>query len=251
MRRLIPDDGDELLDELYTDLDIPAGGSRPHVYLDMIATADGAASVGGRTRSMSGEADRLAFARLRETCDAILVGANTVIVENYGPPTLSDAATARRVTRGLAPVPTIVVVSAELRFDPAARLFSDPDRRPTILTVEDAPALRREALAEVADVVTVGTHTVDLPAAMTHLRTMGIARLLCEGGPTLNAQLIAADLVDELFLTIAPVIAGASPLRIVDGEIGSTRGLTIVEAREHEGELLLRYAFRRASDGHP
>lgn len=245
MDRLLPDVGAEALDDLYTDLVIPAGEGRPHLYLDMVASVDGAATVEGRTRQLGGEADHVAFRRLRETCDAILVGAGTVRVENYGPPRRHDGTVDRRRGRGLTDLPTVVVVSASLALDPTAKLFSDPALRPVILTVADAPQARRQALAPVAELVSVGTGAVDLTAAMEVLADRGWTRVLCEGGPNLNASLFALDLVDELFLTVAPTIVGITERRIVEGPIGERRAAELVELRHHEHELLLRYRFPR------
>lgn len=245
MDRLLPDAGTEEFEDLYTDLRIPGGDARPHLYLDMVASVDGAATVEGRTRQLGGEADHLAFRRLRETCDAILVGAGTVRVENYGPPRRHDGTVERRRDRGLADLPTVVVVSASLALDPDAKLFSDPDLRPTILTVADAPQARRQVLAPVAELVSVGTGAVDLTAAMELLAERGWMRVLCEGGPQLNASLFTLDLVDELFLTITPTVVGDTDRRIVEGPIGGTRVAELVELRHHEDELLLRYRFPR------
>ena len=247
MRRLIPDVADERLDDLYLELALPAPpDDRPFLYLDMVASADGAATVRGRTGELGSDADRLAFSRLREWCDAILVGAETVRIEDYGPPRPADASIARRERRGLAPVPTLVVVTASCRLDPATRLFSDPDRRPTIVTVEDADPEALDPLRAVADVVQVGHGRVDLPAALQLLRDNGVAHLLCEGGPTLNSELLRHDLVDDLFLTLTPQVVGTSRRRIVEGVVDhGPRTLGIIELREHDGELLLRYRFDR------
>lgn len=244
MERLLPDHGVEELDDLYTDLVVPAGEELPHLYLDMVASIDGAATIAGRTRQLGGSADHLAFRRLRETCDAILVGAGTVRVEDYGPPRRHDGTVERRRARGLSDLPTVVVVSASLALDPEARLFRDPELRPTVLTVADAPQDRRRELSGVAELVSVGTGLVDLRAAMSALADRGWQRVLCEGGPHLNAQLFTLDLVDELFLTVAPTIAGDTDRRIVEGPIGEPRDAELVELRHHQGELLLRYRFR-------
>jgi riboflavin-specific deaminase-like protein len=249
MRRLYPTPRDEALADLYLDLDWPpAPDDRPYLYLDMVSSIDGAATAEGRTADLGGEADELAFSRLREWCDAILVGAGTVRVEGYGPPRPSEDAQLRRSARGLTPVPTMIVITARCDLDPASRLFEDPQRRPTILTVDDADPQRRAALEVVADVIAVGRGRVDLRAGLRALRTRGVARLLGEGGPTLNGTLFAADLVDELFLTIAATIVGQVAPRIVAGEIGGApRPATLVELREHEDELLARYRVGQAT----
>lgn len=246
VRRLLPDVGDEPLDELYLDLEIPGGEDRPHVYLDMVSSADGAATVAGRTAALGGPADELAFSRLRETCDAILVGAGTVRVEDYGPPRTREGGRDRRQARGLAPVPTIVVVTASGDLDPDSRLFSDAERRPVVLAPEDAGEERLAPLEAVADVVRVGRGRVDLSQGLRELTQRGWTRVLCEGGPHLNRELLDHHLVDELFLTVTPMIVGASGHRIVDGAFrGGPRPLTLTELRLHGSEMLLRYRVVR------
>lgn len=245
MRRFIPSVREEELDDLYRDLELPAPpDDRPYLYLDMVASADGAATIRGRTGELGSDADRLAFSRLRGWCDAILVGAETVRIEDYGPPRPTDETQQRRRARGLTAVPRLVVVTASCRLEPGARLFSAPDRRPVILTIEDTDPSALAAIREVADVRQVGHGRVDLTAALGHLRDEGVRHLLCEGGPTINAELIRLGLVDELFLTMTPQVVGASRRRIVEGAIDhGARHLELVELREHDGELLLRYRF--------
>ncbi|MGH3441785.1 MAG: dihydrofolate reductase family protein [Nitriliruptorales bacterium] len=243
MRRLLPDTREEDLGDLYTALAFPPPpAGRPYVYLDMVASADGAATVDGRTRELGRSADALAFSRLREWCDAILVGASTVRIEDYGPPRPKDEARARREARGLDPYPRLVVVTRSLALNPGGRLFSEASRPPVVLVPEDADEDRLGALRGVAEVVQAGAGGVDLVLALGELRRLGVAYLLCEGGPTLNAELLARGLVDELFLTVSPQLVGLSDLRIVDGPLaGSPSPLELVELREHEGELLCRY----------
>ncbi|MDR5683079.1 MAG: dihydrofolate reductase family protein [Armatimonadota bacterium] len=243
MRQLIPVARDEPLDALYLDLQLGEGGQRPYLYVNMVSSADGAATIGGRSRGLGGEADRIAFRRLRETADAILVGAGTARDEDYRPPRLSAEGQQRRRARGQALAPRLVVVTGRVSLDPAARMFSDPENRPLIVTTERSGPRARAMLQAAADILTAGAHEVDFDAALRRLREMGIRRLLCEGGPTLNAALISRGLVDELFLTIAPIVVGRSPHRIVTGDLPGPRRLALRELREHRGELLTRYAF--------
>lgn len=246
MRRFIPSVREEELEDLYLDLELPdPPDDRPYLYLDMVASADGAATIRGRTGELGSDADRLAFSRLRGWCDAILVGAETVRIEDYGPPRPTDETQERRRARDLAAVPRLVVVTASCRLEPGARLFSDPDRRPLILTIEDAEPSALAAVREVAEVRQVGHGRVDLTAALGRLRDDGVRHLLCEGGPTINAELVRLGLVDELFLTMTPQVVGASRRRIVEGAVDhGSRDVELVELREHDGELLLRYRFR-------
>lgn len=243
VRRLLPTPGRETLDELYLDLDFPEPpATRPHVYLDMVSSVDGAATADGRTRGLGGEADAVVFGRLRGWADVILVGAGTARVEDYGPPRTGPELTARRRARGLSAVPRLVVVTASGQLDPRSRLFSDPDRAPLILAADTTPPDRVAVLRDLAEVRRMGEGWVDVAAALAALRDDGVGRICCEGGPTLNAELLRGGLVDELFLTIAPQLVPRSPLRIVRGDLAGVR-LELVELREHAGELLLRYGI--------
>lgn len=251
MRRLIPGPGDEPLDDVYVDLEVPAGGARPHVYIGMVASADGSAVVDGRSTGLGGAGDRAAFRGLRRTCDVILVGAGTVRQEDYRPPRAPDEVVARRTARGLAPRATIAVVTRTGRLDAASRLFADPTYRPVVITSGSADVAH---LAGVADVLRCGGVEVDLAGALEALGARGAGRVLCEGGPALNGALLRAGLVDELFLTIAPTLVGSSPHRVVDGVLPVPVGLELVELRAHASELLLRYRLATAvpaPDGRP
>lgn len=248
MRQFVPVVRDESLEELYAELDFPEPPPhRPHVYLDMVASVDGAATIEGRTRGLGGEADRVAFSRLREWCDVVLVGAETVRVEDYGPARPSPEARRRRQDRGLAPTPRLAVVTASAALNPGSRLFTEAaeDSRTLVFAVASADDDRIAALAEVADVRTIGDDRVDLGAALAHLREEGVRRILCEGGPSLNAELLRRGLVDELFLTVSPQLVGGARHRIVASALDDAPiGVDLLELREHRGELLLRYAVR-------
>lgn len=247
MRRLEEPVSD--LDELYAGLILPDGGTRggegshprPWVALGMVSSVDGRATIDGGTADLGGVADQVAFRRLRAACDAILVGAGTARVESYGPTGGSAARQADREARGLAASPRLVVVTGSLDLDVDQPMFGDPRHRPLLVTHGAAPAGREAALAEVADVVRCGEREVDLPAALERLGELGHRRILCEGGPGLNAALLAEDLVDELFLTVAPVLVGGPAPRIVGSGQEAVHRLELADLHEHEGELVLRY----------
>jgi riboflavin-specific deaminase-like protein len=207
----------------------PAGR---HLRVNFAASADGSVTVDGRSRGLSSEADRAVFHLLRDMSDVVLVGAGTARTENYGG--------ARQGPRG---TPPIAVVSRSLRLDPASRLFTDTTVRPIVLTCAAAPDERRNALAGLADVVVVGDDDVDLAAALDVLAHRGLAQVLCEGGPHLFGSLLAAGLVDELCLTVAPLLAGGIAGRIVDGL--SAQLVTPLELHQvlvEDGHLFLRYS---------
>jgi riboflavin biosynthesis pyrimidine reductase len=197
----------------------PAWPHRPWILTNMIASADGATSVSGRSGPLGGPADQSVFAALRSVSDAIVVGGQTVRAERYrapgtGPGPVREA----RAARGQAPRPRLVVVTASLGLDPDLPLFDDPANRPIIATTASAPARRRDELAAVADIVEMGDDSVDLTSLLGELRRQGLRVVLSEGGPSLNAQLIAADLVDEWNLTVAPLLASGEAKRAAQGQ---------------------------------
>src|SRR3954447_10867307 len=229
MRRLLPDPAD--------DVDLRAAYAAPpgrHVRVNFAASADGAVTVDGRSRGLSSDADREVFHLLRAMADVVLVGAGTVRGENCGG--------AREGDRG---IPLVAVVTRSLDLDPAARLFTDTRVPPIILTCAAAPADRREQLAGIADVVVAGETDVDPAAALEALAERGLAQVICEGGPHLFGWLLAAGSVDELDLTIAPLIAGGTAGRIVSGLASQlTDPLRLLQVLEDDGHLFLRYAMR-------
>jgi riboflavin biosynthesis pyrimidine reductase len=249
-------DGVEISDDLVRMValeDRPAPPDRPWVVANMVCSADGAATgVEGRSASLSGPADRALFLALRSIADVILAGASTVRAENYGAPLVVAGADAVRSARDQAPIPRLAVPTASLRLDPDARLFREarPGNRPIVLTSTHAAATAPErlaALTEVADVRPVGEAGVDWAAATRLLREEYAARmLLVEGGPTINAQLVDLDLVDELCLTVSPLLLGGAAQRILaDVPAMEPRALRLDRVLEDEGFLLLRYLRRR------
>ncbi len=238
MRRLMPDPSAVVdLDEAY------AMPGRPHVRANFVCSIDGSAVADGRSAGLSSPADKSLFARLRCHCDAVLVGAGTVRTERYGPARPSAEGQRRRSALGLAPVPPIAVVSGSLHLDESSAFFTEAVVRPIVLTVATAPAARRAALADVADVIVAGEGLVDPALAVAALVDLGLTRVLCEGGPTLLGGLVAAGQLDELCLTVSPMMAGAGGSRIVGGSISCVAArMTLLHVLEDDGFLFLRYA---------
>lgn len=242
MQQIFPDHRAMELADLHAGLTLEAGEERAWLAIDMVASLDGAATVEGRTERLGGEADAVAFRQLRAAADAILIGAGTVRAEGYGPGGGSAQRRADREARGLAPRPRMVIVTRRLDLEPDHRIFSDPSHPPLVVTHGQASEDRERALDDVAEVVRIGADEVDLPAVLRWLAERGLRRVLCEGGPRLNAALLDADLIDEVFLTVTPsAFAGGAP-RITNGprEI-LDRGFTLRSVHEHDHELLLRY----------
>ncbi|RKN26262.1 pyrimidine reductase family protein [Micromonospora musae] len=214
---------------------------RPHLRVNFVSSLDGAVSVDGYSAGLSGEPDKRVFGLLRMLCDGLVVAAGTLRHEGYRALRLAEHRRAWRREHGLPEHPRLVVVSGSLKLDPAQAAFADAPVRPLVLT--HAEATPPPGLTEVADLVRCGTDRVDLAAGLAELRRRGLDQLLCEGGPHLFGALTAADLVDELCLTVSPLLAGGGPGRISAGPPSPPRRLPLRHTLVTEdGTLLLRYA---------
>jgi len=218
-----------------------------HVRANFVTTLDGAVEVGGRSGPLGAPADREVFVALRCVSDVVLVGSGTALAERYGPVLLSEERRHRRRRRGQAARPPVAVVSDSARIDPSARVFTEPAdgdaARPLVITSASAAADRRRALASVADVIVAGDTEVDLDAALGALAERGLARVLCEGGPTIFGRLVAAGLLDELCLTLSGTLAGAGHLGLAGAVPHPAVALELHEL--YEGDGLLMAAYRR------
>ncbi len=238
------DDAD--LEVLY---DYPPGLDRPWVQVNFVSSADGAASVADTSAGLSHPADKRVFLLGRDLADVVLVGAGTARSEGYRGVRPRPARLERRRARGLSDVPPLAVVSGGCSVRPDDPLMTDTTVPPIVLTTHAAPADRRaELTAAGAEVVPVGEHTVAPAAALAALDERGLRRVDCEGGPELFASLVAADLVDQLCLTVAPLLAGAGAGRVVSGAPSPVpRALRLASVLHEDGFTMLRY--RRADTG--
>ncbi len=219
-------------------------GAGPWLSANFVSSLDGAATHDGASAGLGGAADRRVFDLLRRPADAVLVGAGTVRDEGYGPMRLDAASTAWRLKAGFAEQPVFAIVSARLDLDASSPIFTDAPQRAVVVTVGSAPAGRRAAMSRVADVLVCGDSELD-PAAMLHeLADRGLRRVHNEGGPTLFGALLAADVVDELSLTVSPLLEGGGAGRIVAGTLPEGRRLALASILKSDDTLLLRY--RRA-----
>jgi len=245
VRQLLPVPVDDLdLDAAYQADLRPASPNHPWVVLNMVVSVDGATAVEGRSGGLGGTADHIAFTALRSVADVILVGAATVRAERYGPPRTSQAHQTQRVARGQARFPRLAIVSGRLDLDLDSPLFADSPTRPYVITSRTPtdPVVALEAIEARADVIGRGDGHADVEGALEALRADGVAVVLCEGGPTLNGQLLAAGLVDELCVTVAPLLAGGTSKRMISGPaLDEARSLRLDRVIEDEDTLLLRY----------
>lgn len=232
---------------------LPEGAAR-HVRMNFVSSLDGAVSIDGRSGGLGDEADRLAMHVMRTLADVVLVGAGTVRVEGYGGVRVGEADAAWRLEHGRAPQPRLAVVSSALDLDPQHPFFAKAVERPIVVTHAAAPADRRAALSAVADVLVCGDGdgegegdgdgAVDLDAMLASLADLGIGRVLCEGGPRLFGALMNADLVDELCLSLSPLLVGGTAGRISRGAVEMERSMHLVHAIPAGDLLLLRYSRR-------
>ncbi len=241
MRPLHPDQSDTV--ELAASYAYPEG-SRPWLRANMVASADGAATLGGTARGLSSPADRRLLQLLRGLADVILVGAGTVRHERYGAAPAKDDWQPLRRAAGQAPAPTVAVVSRSLDLDPEASLFTEvqPGARTAVLTAASAPTERRRALDKVADVIVAGDEEVDLARAVDELMGRGHTRLLTEGGPHLLAEIVGCGLLDELCLTLSPLLTAGGAQRILTGDaFPEPARMGLAHVLEEDGHLFLRY----------
>jgi riboflavin-specific deaminase-like protein len=232
-----PLDDDDLLAAYATD------PGRPWLRVNFVTTVDGAVSgPQGYSEEIPDPADKRVFGLLRMTCDALMVGAGTLRHEGYGAMRLGERREDWRQAHGLPENPLLVIVSGSGNLDPESSVFTEAPVRPVVITTASAPPERRAALATVAHVLAFGDTLVDLPGALEVLRRMGFAQVLCEGGPHLLASLTAADLVDEMCLTVTPMLVGPGPGRITAGVVSPVpRTLRLRHALAADDLLLLRY----------
>jgi riboflavin biosynthesis pyrimidine reductase len=218
-----------------------ARAQAPYVLLNMITTLDGRAALDGSTRALGGPADLEMLLELRVLADAVLVGSGTLRAEGYGRMVGSPERRAWRTAQGLAADPPAVLISRELDLPWEAGLFRAPEQPVLIYTRARQTRLpQTEARVEV-----VGLDALEPQAVLGDLRRRGIAVLLCEGGPTLNAWLLAARAVDELFLTLTALLSGnpGEPTILGGPALVPPVKTTLEWVLRHGNDLFLRYGF--------
>jgi riboflavin biosynthesis pyrimidine reductase len=213
LERIWPDRAPVTADDLVGETAAPEG--RPWVSGIMVSSLDGRATLEGTSRKLGGPHDLQMLLALRRRADALIVGPDTVRAEGYGP----------------LPCPA-VLVSRSFDLPWEAGLFAAPGQRVLVYTHAGAEAPEVAADVEVVE-------ELALPAVLADLRARGVERLLCEGGPTLNRSLLDAGLLDELFLTLSPVVSGEGPPIVADGP---SAPLTLRSVATADGDLYLRYS---------
>lgn len=217
---------------------------RPWLMANFVSTVDGATAAEGGSSAINDDDDIAMFGAMRAASDVVLVGAGTVRAENYGPIRLDGRRRTARCETGLTETPRLVVVTRSLALDADHRVFSDPEYPVTVLTDETGPSDRFETLSRVADVVRLkSTGPEDI---LDHLGWAAV--VLCEGGPTLFGQFVGAGLVDEMALTVAPLLVSGESRRVAIGpEAQPPLEMRLDRVLYGDRSLFLRYVRTQAT----
>jgi riboflavin-specific deaminase-like protein len=255
LRRLFPDpDGRQISpDEVYPDLSLSANvAGRPHVALNMVSTVDGKTALGDSAAGIGSRTDARLMRQIRAAADAIIWGAETLRADIVDPRVDPERVRQRRA-RGQSPQPLAVSLSGSLDMGPLNRFFVGGPTRTILFTAETSEPERRRMLEPYATIVVQGDRTVDLGQALRYLwEQHGVRSLLSEGGPGLNQRLLDAGLLDEVFWTIAPKLAGGHGRNLLDDETPTAAiraRMELVSLFEQDGELYSRYRLLRGRDG--
>jgi riboflavin biosynthesis pyrimidine reductase len=238
MRPLIPDSSEEPTPIDLAQADFRSADGRPWVMVNFVTSIDGATILDGGSTELGDDEDMALFQALRAVPDYILVGASTVIAEDYRPVKLDETRRKWRTEQGLSETPRLAIVSGTVSLSVEQRVFSDPDHKPLVITGPDANPGRLAMLGDAADVAILPETTPE--EILQRLRPANV--VLLEGGPSLTGQFVNAGLVDELNLTIAPVLVGGDSPRLV-GSISPRPpfGMRLERAVAGESMLFLRY----------
>jgi len=245
--RRLEDAGGRSVEDLVASLELTAAGpagARPRVAGAMIASVDGRAAVQGRSVALGHPADRALLRELRTAADAILVGTATLAAERYA--TLLDPEQRRRrVAAGRAEHPILATVSRRLALPLAeAPVFAEAGTPIVVVTASDAVP---PVVAAELDVVRVADGTPPLPVALDALAQRGVRGVLCEGGPTLLRELVAQGCLDDLLLTVSPLVAaGDAPSVLTGAALDAPAALTLEAVHRADDHLFLHYRTRRA-----
>jgi riboflavin-specific deaminase-like protein len=245
LRQLLPECKPTTVGEMMASLNLArhAPSDRPYTVVNFVATADGRTSFGGRSGGLSDVADRAIFHGLRERVDAVFTGTATMRTERYGRLVRDPERRRRRAASGLAPDPLAAVISRRGDVPTEIPLFDDPDSRIVVFTPNPLDLSAHRAQIKV---VRLDPGRLTLTTMVRRLRAdYDVRSLLCEGGPTVFGSLLRENLVDELFLTLAPKLAGGGtgPSVTSGPELPELLPMRPEWALEHGGSLFMRYTL--------
>lgn len=247
MRQLLPDVRDDFDPTTIISRESHhVGARRPWVVANMVMSADGAYASSGTSRAISSDADREMFHLLRATSDVILVGAGTARAERYRRPSTPAEYTALRGRLGLTPAPRLAVVSRTASFPPDQPFLTGEGEDPVVFVPRD-----RELVGwpDPVELRRVGADHVDLMELLASLYDDGARVVLCEGGPHLLGELVARRLLDEYYLTLAPVLIGGTETGLLGDTAQLHRDMDLHRVIEADGHLMLTYRAKRDAEG--
>jgi riboflavin biosynthesis pyrimidine reductase len=221
------------------------------VMANMVGGLDGSAAIGGRVAALSTSPDAELFTSMRTLADVVLVGAETIRREGYGPLTLPTHRVETRREQGRSAAPRLAVVSRSLDLDWSGRAFVDPalEERALVVTCEAADPDGLERARQVAEVIVAGESKVEPALALEELASRGYRVVLTEGGPTWLGELVAAGYLDELCLTISPRMGGDALPVSVTPPGAPLVSLSLRHVLRDGDTLFLRYEKAMDADG--
>lgn len=240
-------------DEGVGDIDLaqayPWPSEGPWTRVTMLRALDGGvAGPDGRSRSISSDIDREVLGEVRRLSDAVVVGATTVRQEPYGPLKADPGAAEERKRLGLSEAPVMVIVSGSLDLPWSEDMFGDSFHTPIVATTEAAPEEAMNEARKHAELLVLPGEELRAADLVAALHERGLRRLICEGGPGLLAAFAADDVIDEVDLTVAPMmpttVIGSEP-----GDLGTVPGFSLAGLMLHDSFLFARYLRDRTQDG--
>ena len=254
MRRLIPIPTEDDLDveALAAHYAYPAQSlvrpDDPNVFTvraNMVTSVDGAITLEGKSKPISGAADWYLYGLQRALADVIVVGAGTARAEGYGPGRARAEFSHLREAAGQPPAPTLALVTRRGDIDPNADYLGGSTR--AIVITCAAGRRNLDAVDGLADIVIAGEDEVDLSYALAQVARRGHRRVLTEGGPHLLGSLLDRELLDELVTSLSPVVVGGDSGRMIEGATAGVRDLELVGLLESDGALFMHYRRNRGS----
>lgn len=246
MHRIWPQDEAHVIDEQGLEQLYRYPADPKWLAVNYVSSADGAVEIEGLSGGLSNPADKRVFRLGRDLADVVLVGAGTAVVENFRGVRPTEQTVERRRRLGFVDVPPIAVVTTGRTLSADAPVITEPVVPTIVITCATAPRDKREEwTAAGATVLIAGTDTVDLTVAVAALVERGLGRIDCEGGPHLFGSLLAAGLVDELRLTVSPLLVAGAAGRIATGVGIEPAALELASVLADGDTLLLRYLVGR------
>ena len=220
---------------------------RPKVLVNFAMTLDGKISTrAGTPSAFTSKADKRRLSEIRAMGDALLVGRNTVASDGMTMGISAADLREERVAAGKSPVPIRVIVSEKGRFDPAWKVFKNSDSLLILCTAKEIPDRVARQFPPFVQILEFPGEKISMEGLLEMLRSIwGVKTLVCEGGPTLLKSFLEADAVDELFLTVAPLIFGGtgamSLTGLPEGFLPEERRFRLASLKEESGEAYLHY----------